>query len=80
MNVKTFSSQDNFTTGATLSKLIEKCNNELDIDKKVQLFQSINSILPSQYKISAPSLITDDYIDTAIYRIQQRMQNEIHAL
>ena len=73
------SQQDNFpnSPGATLSKLIEKCNYEFDIDKKVQLFHRINSILPSRYKLSIPSLITDDYIDTAIYRIQQKIQNEI---
>ena len=82
MNVMVISSQDNFPNnpGATLSKLFEKCNYELDIDKKVQLFHRINSILPSRYKLSTPSLITDDYIDTAIYRIQQKMQNEIHVL
>jgi hypothetical protein len=73
------SQQDNFpnSPGATLSKLIEKCNYELDIDKKVQLLHRINSILPSRYKLSIPSLITDDYIDTAIYRVQQKIQNEI---
>lgn len=79
MNAEMFSSQGNSTgiAGINLSKLIEVCNNESDIDKKVQLFNKINSILPSRYKLSTPSLITDDYIDTAIYRIQQKMENEI---
>ena len=58
----------------TLSKLIEECNNESDIDKKSQLFYRINSILPSSYQVRIPSLITDDYIDTTLYRIHQNMQ------
>ena len=57
-----------------ISKLIEECNNEQDIDKKIQLFYKINSLLPKPYQVSIPSLITDDYIDTALYRIQQNMQ------
>jgi predicted DNA-binding protein (UPF0278 family) len=58
----------------SISKLIEECNNESDIDKKSQLFYRINSKLPSCYQVSTPSLITDDYIDTTLYRIQQNMQ------
>jgi predicted DNA-binding protein (UPF0278 family) len=55
----------------TISKLIEECNNETDIDKKIQLFYKINSILPEKYQPNVPSLITDDYIDTMLYRIHQ---------
>ena len=62
------------STRITISKLIEECNNEPDIDKKIQLFYRVNSILPSSYQVSIPSLITDDYIDTALYRIHQDMQ------
>ena len=58
----------------SISKLIEECNNESDIDKKSQLFYRINSILPSSYQVRIPSLITDDYIDTTLYRIHQNMQ------
>jgi predicted DNA-binding protein (UPF0278 family) len=61
-------------TKDTISKLIEECNNEPDIDKKIQLFYKINSLLLKPYQVNIPSLITDDYIDTALYRIQQNMQ------
>ncbi|HJY15135.1 MAG TPA: hypothetical protein VJ225_03825, partial [Nitrososphaeraceae archaeon] len=44
-----------------LSKLIEECNNESDIDRKIQLFYNINFILPTSYQINIPSLLTDDY-------------------
>jgi predicted DNA-binding protein (UPF0278 family) len=64
----------NSYTRDTISKLIEQCNSEPDIDKKIQLFHKINSLLPKQYRVNIPSLITDDYIDTALYRIHQNMQ------
>jgi predicted DNA-binding protein (UPF0278 family) len=73
MNVGILLSQEILTdsTRITISKLIEECNNEPDIDKKIQLFYKINSILPEKYQPNVPSLITDDYIDTMLYRIQQ---------
>jgi predicted DNA-binding protein (UPF0278 family) len=64
----------NSYTRDTISKLIEQCSNEPDIDKKIQLFYKINSLLPKPYQVNIPSLITDDYIDTALYRIHQNMQ------
>jgi predicted DNA-binding protein (UPF0278 family) len=64
----------NSYTRETISKLIEQCTSEPDIDKKIQLFHKINSSLPKQYRVNIPSLITDDYIDTALYRIHQNMQ------
>jgi hypothetical protein len=58
-------SQEIFTNNQKrniLSKLIEECNNEQDIDKKIQLFYKINSMLPIPYQVDIPSLLTDDYI------------------
>jgi predicted DNA-binding protein (UPF0278 family) len=73
MNVGILLPQEILTnsTRNTISKLIEECNNETDIDKKIQLFYKINSILPEKYQPNVPSLITDDYIDTMLYRIHQ---------
>lgn len=56
-----------------LSKLIEECNNESDIERKIQLFYNINSILPTSYQINIPSLLTDDYINILLYRIHQNI-------
>jgi predicted DNA-binding protein (UPF0278 family) len=61
----------------SLSTLIEECNNEPDIDRKIQLFYKINSMLPEQYKPNIPSLITDDYIDTTLYRVHQNMKMDV---
>ena len=58
----------------TVSKLIEECSNESEINKKTYLFYKINSVLPKPYRVKIPSLITDDYIDTALYRIYQNIQ------
>ena len=57
----------------TLSKLIEECNNESDIDRKIQLFYNLNSMLPISYQIDIPSLLTDDYINIVLYRIHQNL-------
>jgi predicted DNA-binding protein (UPF0278 family) len=57
----------------TLSKLIEECNNESDIDRKIQLFYNLNSMLPTSYQINIPSLLTDDYINIVLYRIHQNL-------
>ena len=75
MNVGILLSQELLTnsTRNIVSKLIEECNNESDIDKKIQLFYKIHSMLPEQYQPNVPSLITDDYIDTTLYRVHQRL-------
>ena len=57
-----------------ISKLTEECSNESDVNKKTYLFYKINSVLPKPYRVNIPSLITDDYIDTALYRIYQNIQ------
>ena len=57
-----------------ISKLTEEGSNESDINKKTYLFYKINSVLPKPYRVNIPSLITDDYIDTALYRIYQNIQ------
>jgi hypothetical protein len=56
-----------------ISRLIEECNNEADIDKKIELLYKINSRLPKLSQENLPSLITDDYIDTALYKIYQKI-------
>lgn len=69
-------SQEIFTNNQKrniLSKLIEECNNEPDIDKKIQLFYKINSMLPISYQVDIQSLLTDDYINIVLYRKHQNM-------
>jgi hypothetical protein len=56
-----------------IAKLVEDCYNESDIDKKVQMLFKIDSLLPKTYRINIPSLITDDYIGTALFQIEKSM-------
>jgi hypothetical protein len=60
---------------SVVSKLAQKCDNESDIDKKINLLYKINSLLPKQNQLNIPSLLTDDYIDTALFRISEYEQN-----
>jgi hypothetical protein len=57
-----------------VSKLVQKCDSESDIDRKISIFYKINSLLPKKYQLNIPSLLTDDYIDTALFRIYQEIQ------
>jgi hypothetical protein len=57
-----------------VSKLAQKCDYESDIDRKISIFYKINSLLPKKLQLNIPSLLTDDYIDTALFRIYQNMQ------
>lgn len=56
-----------------ITKLIEDCYEEVDMDKKLQLLHEINSLIPKSCCINVPSLITNDYIDTALYRIEENV-------
>jgi|Tabmets5t2r1_1033131.scaffolds.fasta_scaffold108708_1 hypothetical protein len=57
-----------------VSILAQKCDREQDIDRKICIFYKINSLLPKKYQLNIPSLLTDDYIDTALFRIYQNIQ------
>ena len=62
---------------AIIAKLIEYCYEEQDIDKKVETLFKINSLLPEIDRIKIPSLITNDYIDTALYRVEENIRSII---
>lgn len=55
-----------------LSSLIQQCRYEIDdVDKQFELLQKINSLLPKTIRLRMPSLITDDYIRTALDTIDE---------
>jgi hypothetical protein len=49
---------------------IQACNHEQNIDKKVQILRFINSMLPNEIQIRIPLLITDDYVESALYNLE----------
>ena len=63
-----------------LSSLIQQCRYEMDVDKQFELLQKINSLLPKSIKLRMPSLITDDYIRTALDRIDEYLQDKKRTL
>jgi hypothetical protein len=60
-----------------ITTLTEDCYEEVDVDKKLQLLHKINSLIPKSCCINVPSLITNDYIDTALYRIEENVRGII---
>ena len=56
----------NPTAPLKLSSLIQQCRYEMDVDKQFELLQKINALLPKTIRLRMPSLITDDYIRTAL--------------
>jgi hypothetical protein len=53
-------------TPSVLSSLIQQCRYEIDVDRQFELLQKINALLPKTGRLRMPSLITDDYIRTAL--------------
>jgi hypothetical protein len=56
-----------------ISEVTEECSHKQDINKKILILYLGNSILPRSYRLSIPRLITDDYIDRALNRIDEKV-------
>jgi hypothetical protein len=56
-----------------LSKLIDDCKNEPNIDKRIEILNDINSRLLEPDQVKIPSELTDDYIDVALHKIQAKL-------
>lgn len=52
----------------------------MDVDKQFEILKKINSLLPKSIKLRMPSLITDDYIRTALDRIDEYLLDKKHTL
>ena len=63
-----------------LSSLIQQCRYEIDVDKQFELLQKINSLLPKTIRLRTPSLITDDYIRTALDRVDEYLLDKKRIL
>jgi len=53
--------------------LLEECKSEPDLDRKIQMLYAINSMLPKSQRLKIPSLITNDYVYQALYRIEDML-------
>ena len=52
----------------------------MDVDKQFALLKKINSLLPTTSRLSMPSLITDDYIRTALDKIDEYLLDKKRTL
>ncbi len=46
--------------------LINKCRDESEVDRRVEILHEINLELPQSKQIRIPSLVTNDYISRAL--------------
>jgi hypothetical protein len=53
-----------------VSELIEQCRTEHNINKKIEILYYINSRLPKSRQLNMPSLLTDDYVNSALNNIE----------
>jgi hypothetical protein len=50
---------------------IEICNSQEDLDSRIEILYNLNSFLyPPELQLNIPSLITDDYISFALYKLE----------
>jgi hypothetical protein len=48
-----------------------------EVDKRLELLQYLNDLLPSEYKVRLPAFITNDYIDKALYVLEEKFEVEV---
>ena len=60
--------------------LADKCRDESEIGKRVAILESINCLLPTETKITIPSLITNSCIDNILSAIEVRLSPPIYSL
>ena len=55
-----------------LLEIIRECKETKEIDKRATLLQYLNSLLPLEYKIQIPSLITNYWINNYLYSLEEK--------
>ena len=57
-----------------LQQLVHDCYEQKEINMKIETLYKINSMLPKLLQLKKiPSLLTDDYIDNLLYKIEQNV-------
>lgn len=60
--------------------LINMCREEKDIGKRYQLLNRINHLVPSELRVSIPSIITHDCIDQILSSMEEKISPPIYEL
>ena len=63
-----------------LINLINMCREEKDIGKRYQLLNHINYLVPSELRVSIPSIITHDCIDQILSSMEEKISPPIYEL
>ena len=63
------------TGNAPWLELVHSCLEISDIDKRVELLQRINRLLPVDCMIKLPAFITNDYIDRTLDLLEERLNS-----
>ncbi len=57
-----------------LQQLVHDCYEQKDMNMKIETLYKINSMLPKLLQLKKiPLLLTDDYIDNLLYRLEQNL-------
>jgi len=59
-----------------VGNLIKSCLETEEINKRIELLYAINNLIPTGFQIQMPALITNNYIDQALYTLEERLSNE----
>ena len=57
----------------SIAGLLARCKSEPDLYKRIEMLRMINAMLPKSQQLKIPSLITNDYVYQALYRIEEMM-------
>ena len=63
------------TVNAPLLELLQTCIETSEIDKRVEILQRINHLLPVDCIIKLPAFITNDYIDRTLGLLEERLNS-----
>ena len=63
------------TGNAPWLELAHSCLETYDIDKRVEILQRINRLLPVESMIKLPAFITNDYIDRTLDLLEERLNS-----
>jgi hypothetical protein len=68
------------STNSEILALISKCRDMKDVVKKSGALQRINELLPLEFRVRLPSLITNDGIDNLLSWIEVKISPPIYGL
>jgi hypothetical protein len=60
--------------------LINMCREEKEIGKRYQLLNHINYLVPSELRVTIPSIITHDCIDQILSSMEEKISPPIYQL